>query len=305
MFSVHFKTALDHIRRSPFQAMAAILVLTVTFFAVTILGVIVYSSEAVIKHYETRPQIIAFLDDTANEQEISFLQNKLTMDKRIQDVRYVTKEEALRIYQEATADNPLLSELVSPSIFPASIEVSVVDLAYAQEIIQNIKAEPVVKEVGLTATLESRDDALIDVVNRLKTVTLYLRLSGLVLVSFLVSTSFFVLLIIIGMRMMARKGEIEILKLIGATPGFIRSPILMEALIYSVIGTLLGWTLALLLVLYSSPALMDYFGEIRVLPRETLSLIKILGIILAAELIVAVFLALTGASLALSRVKKR
>ena len=75
MINVHIKTAWDHIRRSPFQALAAVIVLSVTFFVVTLLSILVYSSSSILKYFETRPQVIAFLKDDAQIEDISKLQN--------------------------------------------------------------------------------------------------------------------------------------------------------------------------------------------------------------------------------------
>jgi len=133
---------------------------------------------------------------------------------------------------------------------------------------------------------------------------LYVRVGGVVFVGLLVGTSLLVLLVIIGMRITSRKGEIEILGLIGATQKFIRSPIILEALSYSLIGVILGWVFALILVLYATPSIVSYFGEIPVLPRNTLQLFILMGTILAAEILVGVVLALTGSSLAISRVRR-
>ncbi|KKU22827.1 MAG: hypothetical protein UX34_C0020G0001, partial [Candidatus Woesebacteria bacterium GW2011_GWF1_46_13] len=150
---IHLKTALDYIKRSPFQALAALFVLTLTFFVGTILAVLVYSSANLLNYFETRPQIITFLKDEITPENVSALQNKLSADVRVKDVRYVSKEEALEIYKQATSDNPLLSELVSPTIFPASLEFSVTDLSFAQEVINEIKEEGIVDSVGFTASL--------------------------------------------------------------------------------------------------------------------------------------------------------
>jgi cell division protein FtsX len=121
----------------------------------------------------------------------------------------------------------------------------------------------------------------------------------------LVGTSFLVLVVIIGMRMTTRRSEIEILDLIGATPGFIRSPIIWEAVIYAVTGVFLGWLLAFLLVLYSTPSLIGYFGDVPILPRDTLELFTLFGTILGAEIVAGLTLAISGSILAVSRVKRR
>ncbi len=300
--NIHLKTAFQHIRRAPFQALAAIFVLGITFFVITVLLVVVYSSEKAIKYFETRPQVIAFLKDDVKEEELSRLQQKLSRDPRVANVNFVSKEEAVEIYKKATSDNPLLSELVSPAIFPASLEFSLVDLSYAQEVIDELKKEDVVDSVGFTASLGG-EESLVDVVNRLRRFTYYIRLGGGIFSVFLTTTSFLVLIVIIGMRMTARRGEIEILDLIGATRGFIRSPIIFEAMIYTVVGVLSGWLSAFLIILYSAPSLIKYFGEIPILPRDALGLFSLFGLALFAEILVGILLALLGSILAVSRVK--
>ena len=302
--NIHIKTAWDHVRRAPFQAMAAIFVLTITFFVITIITILTYSSSKVLKYFETRPQVITFLKDDITPEKISALQNKLEADNRVSEVSYISKEQALEIYKKATAGNPLLSELVSPSIFPASLEFSLVDLSYANDLIEEIKGEEIVDQVGFTASLGG-EETLSDVVNRLRTFSNYIKIGGGAFALLLTSTSFLVLIVIIGMRMTSRRGEIEVLDLIGATPGFIRSPIIYEAIIYAITGVFIGWLIALLLVLYATPSLISYFGEIPVVPKDTLKLFGLFGLILGAEFLIGLFLAISGSILAVSRVKRK
>lgn len=303
MANIHFKTAFGYIRRSPFQALAATFVLTLTFFVATVVAVLGYSSSQLIRYFETRPQVIAFLKDSVKTEEIAALQHKLEADSRVREVKYVSKEEALSIYKNATSDNPLLGQLVSPSIFPASLEFSVKDLSFAQNIIDEVKTEKNVESVGFTAALGG-ESSLDDVVSRLRTVTNYVRIGGVVFVGMLSLTSFVVLLIIISMRMATRREEVEILNLIGATPGFIRSPIVIEALFYALLGAFLGWVLAFIGILYLSPSTVAYFGEIPVLPRDTVALFELFGIIFGVEMVAGFVLAVSGSLFAVARVKK-
>lgn len=302
--SIHLKTAWSYIRRSPFQALSAIFVLATTFFVTTILGIFLYSSNQAIKYFETRPQVIAFLKNDASESDTATLQNKLSNDPRIEKVIYRTKEDALEIYKEATSDNPLLSELVSPDIFPSSLEFSLKDLSYAEMVIGELKGSEIVDEVGFTANLGG-SSTLTDVVSRLRTITWYFRTGGLAFVGLLLGTSFLVLLVIITMRITTRRNEIEILDLIGATPGFIRSPILIEASMYGVLGVISGWITALVLVLYATPTIVNYFGEIPVIPKNPLDLLSIFGVMLAFELTIGILLAISGSILAISRSGKK
>jgi len=300
----HLKMALNSLKRFPFQALAAIFLLTVTFLVVTILSVVSYSSSKVIKYFETRPQVIAFLKDSATAETISALQHKLQNDIRIKEVKYVSKEEALSIYKDATSDNPLLGELVNPSIFPASLEFSLSDLSYAQDVIEEAKSEGIVDSVGFTASLGG-EKSLGDVVERLRKITLYLKLGGGFFTLLLVGTSFLILVVTLGMRIASRKGEIEILNLIGAKKSFIRKPIIIESIIYVLIGVILGWLMTLIAILYLAPSAVNYFGEIPVLPRDPLLFFSLFGIILLGEIGAGILLATVGSNLALSRAGRK
>jgi len=302
--NIHTRTAVDAIKRSPFQAVSAIFVLALTFFVATTVTILVYASNKSLIFFETRPQIIAFLNNDANDVAVSALQNKLISDIRLKDVKYVAKEEALEIYKKATEDNPLLAELVSPSIFPASLEFSVTDLKLAEVVIDEVKKEAVVEQVGFTANIGG-EKSLGDVVNRLKAVSYYVRVGGIVFVGALALTSFLVLLVIISMRMTSRKSEIEILSLIGATPSFVRSPIIIEAVIYSLVGVLTGWVTSFILWLYVSPSLLSYFGQIPVLPKDPITFFLLFAMILGIEIVVGITIAFTGSLVAVKRSLKK
>jgi cell division transport system permease protein len=297
---MHTKTALDAIKRSPFQAISAVFVLSLTFFVATTVAILVYASNKSLSYFETRPQIIAFLKSDAENGAVSAYQNKLLQDIRVKDVKLVTKDEALEIYKKSTEDNPLLAELVSPSIFPSSLEFSVKDINLAETVINEAKGESVVEQVGFTANIGG-EKSLGDVVSRLKTVSYYIRIGGIVFVSALAVTSFLVLLVIISMRLTTKKSEIEILSLIGATPAFVRRPIVIEGIIYAVVGVFVGWTLSLILWLYASPSLLSYFNEIPIIPKEPIAFFVLFLSILGSELVIGFVIALTGSLMAVKR----
>lgn len=295
--------AWKHIRRTPYQALTAIFVMTLTFFVATVLLVLTYSFSSLIKYYETRPQIITYLKNDASSDDVSQLQRSLEADLKVKDVQYVSKEQALAIYKEATSGNPLLAEFVSPNVFPASLEFSATDISYAQELIERLKKEKVVDEVAFTATLGDSKN-LNEVVQRLSNVANYVRVGGAVVTGFLLTSSLLVLLIIIGMRIATRREEIEILQLLGATSGFIRNPFLLEGMFYCLIGAFLGWVLALLLIVYLSPSIVTFFQNVPFLPRDMGELLIIFGAILGIEVIVAIVLGSLGSFIAIKRYLK-
>ncbi|OGY09829.1 MAG: hypothetical protein A2700_01630 [Candidatus Blackburnbacteria bacterium RIFCSPHIGHO2_01_FULL_44_64] len=277
--------------------------MTITFFVATILVVLAYASSSVLKYYETRPQVIAYLKKDVPTEDISAFQNKLEADTRIEDVRFVSKEQALQIYKDATANNPLLSEFVSPKVFPASIEFSVKDLSFAQPLIGELENEGVVEEVAFTASLGSNQN-LSQVVERLTSISQYIRVGGGIILTFLLLSSLLVLLVITGMRIASRREEIEILQLIGATPTFIRGPFLLEGMFYGLMGATVGWLFAFLLTLYLSPSLVSFFQGIPFLPKDMLGILQLFGIILGGQIILASALGTLGSFIALKRYLK-
>jgi len=296
-------TAAKHIRRAPYQALTAVLIMTLTFFVATLLIVLAYSTSTLLKHYETSPQVIAYLKSNATTEQITTLQRSLESDTRVKKVSFVTREQAMEIYKQATAGNPLLSQYISPNVFPASLEFSIKNLNFAQGLIDEVTKELAIDEVAFTASLGSSQN-LPKVVERLTRISNYIRIGGAASLSFLLLSSLLVLLVIIGMRISSRRDEIEILQLIGATPGFIRWPFILEGLFYSTAGALLGWILGFLAVLYASPALSSFFADIPFLPTDVPALLALLGIILGGELLLAIFLGAIGSLVAMKRYLK-
>jgi len=177
-------------------------------------------------------------------------------------------------------------------------------LANASAIIEEVKDEAVVDSVGFTASLKG-EKSLQDVVGRLKAITRYIRLAGVLLVGALGLTSFLVLLIIISLRMVGKKGEVEILSLIGATPGFIKNPIVIEANIYAFLGVFIGWLLSFIGWLYVSPFIFGYFRQIPILPKDPLQFFALFLIILGAEIVIGLTLAISGSLIAVGRSLKK
>ncbi len=297
---MYLKTALSNIRRSPFQAIVVCMVLSITFFVATIIATLIYSSAQVVSFFEQRPQVIAFLKNDAKQDDIVMFENKLKSDQRVKDVKFVSQEGALEFYKNVTSDNPLLGKFVSPSTLPASIEFSLKDLNDATKIIDDIKKENFVDSVYFTASLGGESNQK-DIINKLTKATLYIRIGGLVLASVLAVTSFLVLMVIISMRIATKRGEIETLKIMGATSGFIKTPLVIEAIIYVTMGVLIGWVLAVVLVLYAAPTIINFFAAIPVLPKQNIEFLKLMLAILSGELFVGLVIAISGGWTAVTR----
>jgi len=286
----HLKTTWTHIRRSPYQALVAIGIMTLTFFLSTLIILIAAGSQALLHYFETRPQVTAFFKDEVKMDEVEKLKEKLSQTGKIKSLKYISKEEALEIYKEQNKSDPLLLEMVTANILPASLEVSTTDITYLGEIAQILRQEPGVEEVVFQE----------DVIKTLKNWTDTIRKIGLVLIGFLGVVSFLVVLVIIGMKVALRKKEVEILQLIGATNWFIRAPFVFEGIFYGIVGAILGWGAGILLLMYSTPFLVEFLAGVPILPVPLVFILAIVG----GEVLVGMIIGTLGSLLAVKRYLK-
>src|SRR3972149_6965582 len=238
------KTVAKYVRRSPYQAIAAGLIMSLTFFAVTIFSILTILSIRFISYFETRPQLTVFFKDSADRPEIADLEKQLSDTGRTSSIKYVSKEEALAIYREQNKGDPILLDLVTADILPASIEVQAVQAEYLAELAEVVRKSPLVEEVVFQK----------DIVDTLISWTNAARRLGIAIIAILVTVSVLVIITIIGIKITVRREEIETMRLLGATNWFIRAPFLLEGAFYGVLGALLGGGFAIGLFYYFSPA---------------------------------------------------
>lgn len=279
-----------NIRRTPFQAAAASMVMFLTFFVLVSFLILGAGSQETLKYFESKPQAIAFFKEGTTPQDVSAIENALKAENRVSKTVFVSKEEALKKYQEANKDQPLLTELVNASILPASLEISTKSPEDLSVIADILAKEPVVEQVFLPK----------DVIKNLTSVSRIIRTVGISVVGFLLVFSTLVIVMIIGFKIRLRRTEIEIMRLLGASPSFIRNPFLLEGIFYGVCGAIIAWGVSYALLWYFTPFLQGYLGEVKLLPVNPIFMLELLG----ASLILATVVGAIGSSLAVRRYLK-
>jgi len=263
----HLKRAFSHIRRSPYQALAAILTLSLTAFMASILVLLALGSTALLHFFETRPQVTAFLKDEMGVSSAMEIKARLEKLENVKEVKYVSKEEALSLYREQNKNDPLLLEMVTANILPASLEVSAYNLEALKKVAEILKSEKGVEEVVFQE----------DVVNALARWTAAIRKVGVGIILFLTAVSLLVILVIITMKIALRKEEIEVLRISGAGSFYISWPFILEGIIYGIFGAILGWGSFYLLLRWVNPFLTSFLAGTPLLPISPSVLLLILG----------------------------
>jgi len=282
-----FKTAWKNMRRSPYQALAAILIMTLTFLAVSYFTFLLFGSSKIIDYFESKPQVTAFFRDEAKQSDINALKNQLSSTNKTASIKFVSKQDALKIYREQNKNDPLLLDLVTADVLPASFEISAVNIEDLAPISDMLKKSPIVSDVIYQK----------DVVSTLISWTSAIKEIGIGLIILLSLVSIFIMVTIIGIKISQRKEDIEIMRLIGATSWYIRWPFILEGVFYGIIGAVIGWSISTLSLLYATPFLESFLKGIPVLPVSYIDLLVLLG----TELLFAIFLGVISSFLAVFR----
>ncbi|KKR51375.1 MAG: Cell division protein [Candidatus Curtissbacteria bacterium GW2011_GWA1_40_16] len=281
------KETMRLIRRSPYQALAAALAMSLTFFISSIFILLIIGGQIVLNYIEQRPQVIAFFKDNATESQISELSSKVQATGLTTGVKYVSKEEALAIYRERNKNDPLLLESVTADFLPASIDISVKKASDIQNITNIVQGDPQVERVITPQNL----------VEQLVKWTNTIRIGGIAFVSTLLAVSFLIIIMVIGMRIALRRDEIAIMNLVGATKWYISRPFFIEGALYGVVGASIATFLVYSLLLFYSPNIQNFLGPIQVFPISPLFFVYLW----LAEIIAAATIGIVGAAIALFR----
>lgn len=265
-----------NIRRTPFQAIAACMVMFLTFFTLSFFILVAAGSQTALRYFESKPQVIAFFKEGTTNQDVEAIENALSSEPRVIKTKFVSKEQALLIYRERNKNDPALLELVTANILPASLEISTQTPQDLSPIAEILKREPAISEVIVPE----------DVVETLTSVTRIIRIVGGAVVGFLMIFATLIVLMIIGFKLRLRRDEIEIMRLVGASSSFIRNPFILEGIFYGVTGACLSWISVYLLLWYFTPFLQGYLGEVQLLPVDPLLMITLLLISLLVATIV-------------------
>lgn len=212
------------------RTMTVITVLIVSLMMTT-LGMFLIVENALsvmIASMEKQVNLIVNLRDDAPPTDVLALRRRLLDDSRVIAVEYITKEMALERLRESFKDEPELMQPLLDNSLPASLEVRSEDPEFLLSQAGLLSAEAIVEDVQLPR----------DVVENLVRVAQVVRFLGYTLGAGLALVALFVIGSTIRLTVYARRGEIEVLRLMGASDHFIRWPFFLEGVFFGLVGAL-------------------------------------------------------------------
>ncbi len=229
------KEAATNLRRNKLMTMAAVLTAGVSLLllgGVLTLGDFVKSIAGEI---DDTVEVNVFLVDTVTPDQQNDIKGTLEELEVVEKVTYVSKEEAYEEFKELYKDQPALWENIDADVLPASYRVALTDPERVDVIRSKLDKNPAIEEIqDQQATVE-----------RLVSFTSLLRTFSVVMVVVLLGAAVLLISNATQLAIYARRREIEIMKLVGATNWFVRLPFMLEGVAAGVAGA----AVALLLVM--------------------------------------------------------
>jgi cell division transport system permease protein len=212
---------------------------TVTvLIAVFILGAFIPSFlyvQSSVDSQKERVDIRAYISDSAKVAQVNNLQDELVALQAqglVREFTYINKDQALQELRERLKD-PSITEYLSTNPIPANFRIKPAQAEQADEVVQRLSANPAIDEgLGVKYGEETTD--------KLLTVARFIQWAGLALITILLVASILLIGNTIRLSIFARRREVEVMKLVGATNWFIRWPFVIEGIICGLVGAVLS-----------------------------------------------------------------
>lgn len=244
------REALRSLGRNAVPSFAALASVLVTLLVLGVFIPIVQATTGAANEVRGRVLVNVYLDAGASAADAARVKALLSGNAAVEKVEFVSKAQALR---EEKAKNPEAYELLGSNPLPDTFRVTPKDPDETNELISALA--PQTPGGGVTAV-----DPAIDVVKSSKddtqkilTATKVVKYTTGLLAALLVIASILLISNTIRLSLFSRRREIQVMKLVGATDGFIRWPFVLEGVIVGALGALL----AVLLLGVMKVALVD------------------------------------------------
>ncbi|MGB2712022.1 MAG: permease-like cell division protein FtsX [Conexibacter sp.] len=238
------------LRRNAAPSFAALATILLTMLVLGVFIPIVQATTGAANDVRKRVIVDVFVKGDATQQDIDRVRELLTGTQHVKRVEFVSKEQA---YEQQRKKDPEAFELLDANPLPHTFRVTPED---PDDVLK------ITNELAPTAASGGRipvDDAIDEVRDRkedttkILQVTRFVKLMAGTLAALLIAASIFLIANTIRLSLYARRREVEVMKLVGATDWFIRWPFVIEGVIVGACGTLL----AILLLAVGKIAIID------------------------------------------------
>ncbi len=250
-----FRESLTGFKRNLSTALGSIITIFLSLLIIGIFCICGVIINNVVTSVENQVSITAYVADDASEQDINAVEQYIQELPGVESVDFTTKDQALENFTNSMTSNPdIVAQIDGENPLPASIDVNLSEAQSVSDI-----ANRILENETFVKICDNPDDPSDSLqygqktVDKLFSLTNAIRYIGIGLIVVLVLIAFIFINNTIRLAILARRKEIAIMRLVGASNGFIRGPFLAEGALHAIIGALLAIGVIELIRIFTLP----------------------------------------------------
>jgi cell division transport system permease protein len=240
--------------RNSLMSLAATASMVLMLVLLSGLVILLSGLDATLKYVESEVEVVAYLKDSATAQDVNVLTADLKSMPQVITITYISKEQALKNFQQRQPDVAALVDALPSNPLPASFEMGLRDPSDYIDVATFLRGQSAVDSV----------QDIKQTVNQMLTVINVLRTGGIAVLGIVGLTVLFIIVNTIRLAVVARAGEIEVMRLVGASDAFIRWPFIFEGALVGLFGALITIGLLLLVQAPLTSLMADFFNVLPV-----------------------------------------
>ena len=254
-----------------FMSFAAVGVIAACLLVTSTVGLLAYNIGQVVNQLEKKSEVLVYVDESYTREQAQRLESTLESVLNVSDAVFVSKEEAFEAYLETLGDDAyIMEDLLEDNPLRDGYRIFLEDVSLHETTVAALE-----RVEGIADASSSRE-----VFERLVQIRRVVDIVSVTLVAMLGAVSVFIISNTVKLAMFARRDEIGIMKMVGATNRFIRAPFVVEGILLGVCAALLAFFAQWGVYHYIARSLAEGTGVLTLLPFETFA--KGLGILLGS-----------------------
>lgn len=213
--------------RNKFMAVASVLTVTLSMFILGVFLCAVLNINHMATYLENQVEMTVYLKDGLNTEQVMGVGKKLKALPDLKEIKFTNKDQAMAEFKQRLGDQQGILDAINGNPLPSSYSTSFATPASLKNAVSIVTQYPEVDSVQYGQ----------DIIEQLYKVAQVIRIGGIILIVFLAGAELFIISNTIRLTVFARRREIQIMKYVGATNGFIRWPFIFEGMIIGFIGS--------------------------------------------------------------------
>jgi len=232
-----FSETFTSFKKNFLMGFTAITTVAITLFIVGFFAVLVFDIQSIMNSIRGQVELAVYLQDNISPELKNYIEDEITSWEETGSTIYVSKEQALERFKEQNEGSDILKEIQGNPL-PASFEITLND----PEKVELVALRFMNKDGNF---IEGIDDVVYgqSYVRKLFSITAIIGTIALLIIIVLLLATIVLIFNTIRLSIYARRKEIEVMKLVGASNWFVRVPFLFEGFFEGFLGSILATTL--------------------------------------------------------------